>query len=260
VVPEQGLVLGRVVELPPPLTRLPREKPLPQPAPPTRWEAYAKSKGIVKRKRSARVFDEEAGEWRGRHGYRRAGDASDVAVVEAAAWETTGAVDPFTRQRREKKARLEAQEGRQVANLVAAARRGGASALQPAKATLSSLPALPGAPMGARQEHSLKKAAAIARLSTASMGACLAPPALHTPLRRRAARCAAHSAHAHALRGHPALWRGPLWRVLRRSRGCTTPRERRNIARARLQAPAQGVPPGRGNADSFAFGTAPSAL
>ena len=34
-----------VAELPPPSTRLPREKPLPTPKPMTKWEQYAKEKG-----------------------------------------------------------------------------------------------------------------------------------------------------------------------------------------------------------------------
>jgi len=157
-------VLGRVVELPGPATRLPREKPLPKPRPPTKWEAYAKSKGIVKRKRSARVWDEEQGEWRGRHGYRRVGDPDSVAVMEAKSWETTGAEDPFSAAAAEKKGRVNAQAWRQAAN---EGRAGGAGGKGGGA----------GAPLG------VVKAAAIARQSTASKGA---PP---SPSPRRARRC-----------------------------------------------------------------------
>ena len=56
--------------LPPPVTRLPRAKPLPAPKAMTRWEAYAKEKGITKRKRDRMIFDEEMQEWRPRYGYK----------------------------------------------------------------------------------------------------------------------------------------------------------------------------------------------
>ena len=35
----------KCVQLPAPTTRIPREKPLPKPKLPTKWEAFAKSKG-----------------------------------------------------------------------------------------------------------------------------------------------------------------------------------------------------------------------
>ncbi len=44
-----------VVPLPPPEMRLPRSKPLPKPRPPTKWEQYAKEKGIEKKKKTKLV-------------------------------------------------------------------------------------------------------------------------------------------------------------------------------------------------------------
>jgi regulator of ribosome biosynthesis len=75
--------VGRIAHLPKPTTPLPRAKPLPAPREPTKWEAFAQRKGIVKRKRGREVFDEEAGEYRRRHGYKRAGDEADVPIIEA---------------------------------------------------------------------------------------------------------------------------------------------------------------------------------
>ena len=197
VAAEQGLVLGRVVELPHPSTRLPREKPLPKPKAPTKWEAYAKSKGIVKRKRSARVWDEEQGEWRGRHGYRRVGDPDDKPILDAKSWETTGGEDPFSKAASEKKSRVSAQAWRQAANQGRAAAAGGGG-----------MPGLSarGAPLG------VIKSAAIARQSTASKGAHRSVPSfLPFLFRRRGGRSAAQSACPHALRGYPArLWLPPL--------------------------------------------------
>lgn len=51
---------------------IPRARPLPAAKPMTRWEQFAKIKGIKKRKRSAKVFDEESGEYAARHGGRSA--------------------------------------------------------------------------------------------------------------------------------------------------------------------------------------------
>jgi hypothetical protein len=48
-----------------------------------RWEKFAQEKGIQKRKRSVKVWDEEQQEWRRRFGYQRAGDDKDIPIVDA---------------------------------------------------------------------------------------------------------------------------------------------------------------------------------
>ena len=48
-----------VIKLPAPTTRLPREKPVPKEKQLTKWEKYAKEKGITKRKKTKSVWDEE---------------------------------------------------------------------------------------------------------------------------------------------------------------------------------------------------------
>ncbi|XP_037503581.2 ribosome biogenesis regulatory protein homolog [Rhipicephalus sanguineus] len=47
-----------VAVLPAGTTRIPREKPVPKPKPPTRWSEFAKQKGIKSRKREKLVWDE----------------------------------------------------------------------------------------------------------------------------------------------------------------------------------------------------------
>uniref|UniRef100_A0A3P9Q6M5 Ribosome biogenesis regulatory protein n=1 Tax=Poecilia reticulata TaxID=8081 RepID=A0A3P9Q6M5_POERE len=47
-----------VAKLPEQTTRLPREKPPPKPKPPTKWEQFAKLKGIQKKKKTNLVWDE----------------------------------------------------------------------------------------------------------------------------------------------------------------------------------------------------------
>lgn len=64
---------GVLLTLPPPTTRLPREKPVPEAKPPTKWERFAAKKGIKPKTREQRknlAFDEESGEWKRKWGYQ----------------------------------------------------------------------------------------------------------------------------------------------------------------------------------------------
>lgn len=81
--PSEAAEVGRLAKLPPPSTPLPRHKPLPKPRAPTKWEIFAQQKGIQKKKRSKLVFDDAAGEYRRRFGYKRANDDNDIAIIEA---------------------------------------------------------------------------------------------------------------------------------------------------------------------------------
>ncbi|KAJ3247669.1 Rhodanese- sulfurtransferase [Chytriomyces hyalinus] len=61
---------GVLAILPTPSTKLPRALPVPSEAKlTTRWEKFAKEKGIMKRKKGRRVFDEKSGELKVRYGY-----------------------------------------------------------------------------------------------------------------------------------------------------------------------------------------------
>ena len=61
-----------VATLPPPTEILPREKPIPKAKPLTKWEQYAKEKGIQKQKKSKLVWDDVVKEWVPRFGYKKA--------------------------------------------------------------------------------------------------------------------------------------------------------------------------------------------
>lgn len=63
-----------IAQLPDSTTILPREKPVPKPKPPTKWEAYAAKKGIQNKKRGRMLWDEEAKSWKPRYGYKRTKD------------------------------------------------------------------------------------------------------------------------------------------------------------------------------------------
>ncbi|KAJ5127323.1 hypothetical protein N7448_008102 [Penicillium atrosanguineum] len=73
---------GVLLSLPAPNTDLPRFKPLPTPKPPTKWELFARKKGIGKfstkpgatladkERRKKLVYDEASGEWVPKWGYK----------------------------------------------------------------------------------------------------------------------------------------------------------------------------------------------
>lgn len=73
-----GVLLG----LPPATTPLPREKPVPEAKPPTKWEQFAARKGIKPKTRAQRAmhgkeYNEEKGRWEASWGHDRGGKATD---------------------------------------------------------------------------------------------------------------------------------------------------------------------------------------
>lgn len=61
-----------VAKFPPPTYKLPREKPLPLPKVPTKWEKYAKEKGITKSKKKDRlIWDDIVKKWVPQFGYKK---------------------------------------------------------------------------------------------------------------------------------------------------------------------------------------------
>eukprot|EP00887_Chlorella_sp_A99_P000300 scaffold13.g300.t1 len=176
--PSEAAPAGRLAALPPPALALPREKPLPKPRPPTKWELFAQRKGIQKRKRTGLLWDEGQQEWKRRHGYGRANDEAAVPVIEARPGDAVGGgrvgsgEDPFAQQRAAKKARVAKQDRAQLANLKAGAKAGGRGALPP---TLRLAAALPehgrGAPAKRKElKGELNLAARQVAVSTASAG------------------------------------------------------------------------------------------
>ncbi|KAJ2808121.1 Rhodanese- sulfurtransferase [Coemansia guatemalensis] len=103
--------------LPKTTTVLPREKPIPKEKPMTRWEKFAKIKGIQNRKKSRMVFDENQGEWRPRYGYKGVNnDDQKPWLVEVPA-NADPDKDQFQARREEKKERINKNQRRQQRNL-----------------------------------------------------------------------------------------------------------------------------------------------
>jgi regulator of ribosome biosynthesis len=102
---------------------LPREKPVPTPRPETKWEAFAKKRGIKPKTREQRrnlTFNEATGEWQRKWGYKGANKAGEddwlVEVdMEKEAEEKAGtSVRGYGR--RERKARVKRNERRMRKN------------------------------------------------------------------------------------------------------------------------------------------------
>ncbi|XP_015239847.1 PREDICTED: ribosome biogenesis regulatory protein homolog [Cyprinodon variegatus] len=144
-----------VAKLPEQTTRLPREKPPPKPRPPTRWEQFAKLKGIQKKKKTNLVWDETAKEWRRRWGYKRANDDTKEWLIEV-----PGSSDPnedqFAKRNKAKKERVAKNEFNRLKNI--------------ARAMKIKTPGVGLLPKAQQSKDELLKAVSVAKTSTASVG------------------------------------------------------------------------------------------
>lgn len=70
------------VKLPSKIYKLPREKPLPKEKEPTKWEKYAKEKGIVKKKKDKKIWDSDSKTWKPTFGYNRGNDDTKDWLIE----------------------------------------------------------------------------------------------------------------------------------------------------------------------------------
>ncbi|KAI9191342.1 hypothetical protein LWI28_007159 [Acer negundo] len=161
-------VEGPIVRLPPPTTKLPREKHLPKPKPPTKWEVFAQKKGIKKRKKDKVLWDEQTGTWKRSYGYDRVNDDRDVPIIEAKMTDEPGE-DPFGKRQTEKKQRVDKQERNRLQNLKQAAKVGALPSHVQLAATALPITGTNSVPKKITK-HELGDVAGIASTSTASGG------------------------------------------------------------------------------------------
>nr|CBN81938.1 Ribosome biogenesis regulatory protein homolog [Dicentrarchus labrax] len=144
-----------VVKLPESATPLPREKPPPKPKPPTKWEEFAKLKGIQKKKKTNLVWDETAKEWKRRWGYKRAKDDTKEWLIEVP--ETADPnEDQFAKRVKAKKERVAKNEFNRLKNI--------------ARAQKIKVPGVGLTPVAQQSKDDLSKAVSVAKTSTASAG------------------------------------------------------------------------------------------
>lgn len=159
---------GRLVSLPDTVTPLPREKPVPKPKPQTRWEAFAEKKGIVKKKRSRMVFDEESDSYKPRYGYGAVDkDGTEDSFIEYHASmdkDLAEGNDPFIVRQREKQERVSLNKKQNAANK----RRAMAESMSTMGATVHELSL--NKDFKEKTKTQLDAAFDVARASTASVG------------------------------------------------------------------------------------------
>lgn len=111
-----------LIQLPEPTTQLPREKPLPKPKAPTKWELFAAKKGIKPKERAGKsVYDEATGEWVAKWGYKGANKTLDdqwlVEVDDKVKNTEDELTDPRTLNRRQRKELVKKNERQHKKNL-----------------------------------------------------------------------------------------------------------------------------------------------
>lgn len=152
--PVQSADAGILAKLPQRTTVLPREKPVPKDRPLTRWEKFAKAKGIQKRKKERMVYDEQKGKYVPRWGYAGGEkDKLDDWLIEVPQ-NADPMEDQFAKRREEKKERIERNKKRQRRNEeeAAAITMAGKNSIRDFK------------------KHELQAAIAASKAATASMG------------------------------------------------------------------------------------------
>ncbi|TFY82761.1 hypothetical protein EWM64_g1254 [Hericium alpestre] len=140
---------GPLAQLAPPTTQLPRAKPLPKPKPPTKWEKFARAKGIQQTKKDKKVWDEEKQEWVSRWGWNGKNKEKETQWITEVPANADVEFDPSKAARDERKSRVAKNERQQLQNL---ARAQGA----------------PSDRVGRKKE--IDRTLATTRMSTASMG------------------------------------------------------------------------------------------
>ncbi|KAF3703569.1 Ribosome biogenesis regulatory protein -like protein [Channa argus] len=144
-----------VAKLPDTTTPLPREKPPPKPRPPTKWEKFAKLKGIQKKKKTNLVWDETKKEWRRRWGYKRANDDTKDWLIEVP--ETADSnEDQFAKRIKAKKERVAKNELNRLRNI--------------ARSQKIKVPSIGLVPTAQQSKDDLATAVSVAKTSTASVG------------------------------------------------------------------------------------------
>ncbi|SJL02322.1 related to RRS1-regulator of ribosome biogenesis [Armillaria ostoyae] len=146
---------GPLAQLPPPKTQLPRAKPLPKPKPPTKWEQFAAAKGIQKKRRDKKEWDEERQEWVNRWGKDGKNKQLEEQWITEVPLNADVDHDPRKVAREERKARVAKNEKQRQGNL--------ARAQGPSSSVADTNPR-------EQRKNEITKTLSSARISTASMG------------------------------------------------------------------------------------------
>lgn len=109
---------GPIITLPLPTIQLPRAKPLPKPKPLTKWQQFAKAKGIPqnKQRETKLVYDEATHEWVPRWGFKGANKNEEEAWIHEVPANADDNYDPSKAMKAERKKRRLHNEGQRLRN------------------------------------------------------------------------------------------------------------------------------------------------
>ncbi|CAH1116056.1 unnamed protein product [Phaedon cochleariae] len=145
-----------VVKLPPQKTVLPRMKPVPRPRPLTKWQQFAKEKGIQKKKKSKLSWDEQLKKWVPLYGFKKA----KAEIEKDWVLEVPGNADPmedqFAKKIQAKSERVSKNELQRLRNI--------------AKAKKVKVPRVGVMNPDVSSAKDLQTAVTVAKASTASLG------------------------------------------------------------------------------------------
>eukprot|EP01096_Ripella_sp_DP13-Kostka_P006718 TRINITY_DN2424_c0_g1_i1.p1 TRINITY_DN2424_c0_g1~~TRINITY_DN2424_c0_g1_i1.p1 ORF type:complete len:337 (-),score=169.54 TRINITY_DN2424_c0_g1_i1:277-1263(-) len=115
--PTEKVDMDVVAQLPEGTTEIPREKPIPKQKPETKWDRFARTKGIKKTKRGRMLWDEQMREWRPRYGFMKANDESRDWIIPAKSNAVGNGSDPWEKMKGEKRERIQKQKKAQGTNI-----------------------------------------------------------------------------------------------------------------------------------------------
>lgn len=111
-----------LIQVPVPSSELPREKPLPKPKAPTRWEKFAIRKGIQSKEKTGKmVYDQATGKWAPKWGFQGMNKKLDsqwlVEVNDDHIGTEKELIDPRSLARTDRKKLIKKNERQQKKNL-----------------------------------------------------------------------------------------------------------------------------------------------
>lgn len=113
---------GPILTLPMPTTLLPRAKPLPKPKPLTKWQEFAKKKGIAptSKKEGKLIYDEDTQQWVPKWGYKGANKKVEEQWIHEIPMGKDDDYDPSKEMKKERKKRKLHNEGQRLKNIARA--------------------------------------------------------------------------------------------------------------------------------------------
>lgn len=110
----------KVLKMPEPSTILPRAKPVPKPKEPTKWERFARGKGIKSnssKKRDNLVWDDASRKWVPRFGYNKVRNEEQKDWLIEIPDQADPNVDYFAKKKEDKKERIAKNKFQQLRNV-----------------------------------------------------------------------------------------------------------------------------------------------